>query len=105
VFGLGVLCGSTGEFLAPEIASRDAAHRTAEEIERLHPAEMLLPEAAAETWRTFLTGGRGITVTAVPSNPFPRRTPYEQLLDHFGVTSLRGFGCEEMPLAIQAAGA
>jgi DNA mismatch repair protein MutS len=104
-FGLAVCDVSTGEFLVTELAGAEAAQRAAEEIERLRPAEILLHEAAAETWRTFLTSGRGIPVTVVPANPFPRRTAYEQLLDHFGVTSLRGFGCEEMPIAIQAAAA
>jgi DNA mismatch repair protein MutS len=104
-FGLAVCDVSTGEFLVTELSGPDAAHRAAEEIERLRPAEILLGESAVETWRTFLTGGRGTPVTTVPANPFPRRSAYEQLLDHFAVTSLRGFGCEEMPLAIQAAAA
>src|SRR5207245_7390849 len=76
---------------------------TAEEIARLAPAELLLAEATAGRWGPGLTQGQPIPVTPLKTESFPRHSPRDLLLRHFGVASLRGFGCEEMPLAIAAA--
>jgi DNA mismatch repair protein MutS len=102
-FGLAVCDISTGEFGVTEITGPAAAARTAEEIARLAPAELLLAEVTAERWGPGLTQGQPIPVTPLKTESFPRHSPRDLLLRHFGVASLRGFGCEEMPLAIAAA--
>src|SRR5436190_10034926 len=102
-FGLAVCDVSTGEFLVTEIAGPGALARAAEELARLAPAELLLAEAAAGRWGPALTQGQPIPVTPLKSESFPRHSPRDLLLRHFGVASLRGFGCEQMPLAIAAA--
>jgi DNA mismatch repair protein MutS len=102
-FGLAVCDVSTGEFLVTEVSGPAAAARTAEEIARLAPAELLLPEAVKERWGAALVQGQPIPVTPLATDSFPRHAPRDLLLRHFGVHSLRGFGCEGMPLAIAAA--
>jgi DNA mismatch repair protein MutS len=102
-FGIAVCDISTGEFLVTEIAGPDALARTAEELARLAPAELLLAEATSGSWGPALTQGQPIPITPLKSEEFPRHSPRDLLLRHFGVASLRGFGCEELPLAIAAA--
>ena len=102
-FGLAVCDVSTGEFLVTEIAGPGALNRTAEELARLAPAELLLAETAAGRWGPALSQGQPIPVTPLKTESFPRHSPRDLLLRHFGVASLRGFGCEQMPLAIAAA--
>src|SRR5438105_1109287 len=78
------------------------AELAARELE-LTPAELLLAEATAGRWGPALLQGQPIPVTPLSAESFPRHSPRELLLRHFGVASLRGFGCEELPLAIAAA--
>lgn len=70
------------------------------EIERIKPAELLVNEHL-------------LLPPALENRPGLRRrqvwefdsdTCYRQLTSHFQTRDLRGFGCEELPLAIQAAG-
>ena len=87
---------STGEFRVTQLP--DSA--LPPELDRLSPSELLLPESAAPepTW---------------PQSPVTRAGPLISdpdesrriILDHFGVTSLESFGCEDLPLAVRAAGA
>jgi len=102
-FGLAVCDVSTGEFLVTEIAGSGALARTAEELARLAPAELLLSEAGAGRWGPALTQGQPIPVTPLKTENFPRHSPRDLLLRHFGVQSLRGYGCEDLPLAVAAA--
>jgi DNA mismatch repair protein MutS len=102
-FGLAGCDVSTGEFAVTEIAGPEAARRLSDELERLAPREVVLAEVLAEGWKEWLSGGRPWVVTPLKPEAFPRKTPRQALLDHFGVHSLRGFGCEELDLAIQAA--
>jgi DNA mismatch repair protein MutS len=102
-FGLAACDVSTGEFAVTEIGGPDAARRLSEELSRLAPRELVVPEKLAELWREWLAEGRPWTVTPLTAEAFPRKTARQLLLDHFGVASLRGFGCEELDLAVQAA--
>jgi len=102
-FGLAVCDVSTGEFLVTELLGESGQARLLEELERLSPAEVLLPEGAAGQAEEMLSEGRSWTLTPIEAEAFPRQTPKEALQQHFGVASLRGYGVEEMPLAIEAA--
>ncbi len=93
--GLATLDPSTGEFQATEFNGEAAAERLAQELARLRPAELLVPEG----WEP-LPGFEGAR-TEVPS---PRLERAEEALRlHFQVSSLRGFGCEDRPAAILGA--
>ena len=105
-FGLAAADCSTGELMVTEFSGDDAWGETADEIARLQPTELLLPEGdqGAVDFRG-LVAGEGTTITAWGQEAFLAEGPAELLKKHFGVTSLRGFGCEEMPAAIDAAAA
>ena len=105
VAGLGVVDVSTGEFLVTEIPGAGASNLTGliGEVVRLRPAECLIPEgldAVAEAIR----GACGATLTRLAADRMPRK-PREALLEHFGVTTLRGFGCEDYTAGLAAAAA
>ena len=78
------------------------------ELERLGPAELLVPEEldAASIVGALRPQGEdsGPSVTAVADSNFRLSTARRTLLEHFGVSTLEAFGCEGSPLATQAAG-
>jgi DNA mismatch repair protein MutS len=99
--GLGVVDVSTGEFLATEVPFEEGASRIVDEILRLQPAEcLLLP--GMDTLAEAIKAATRTTVTFHPAPP-PRRSSRQTLLDHFGTTSLRGFGCESLTVGLDAA--
>ena len=80
------------------------------ELERLGPAELLVPEeldAASILGALKPPAGDdgGPAVTLSRDANFRLATARRTLLEHFGVTSLEAYGCEGMPLAVRAAGA
>jgi DNA mismatch repair protein MutS len=70
------------------------------ELARLNPAELLIIES-----QTPPNLDSSVTVTVVESEVFHQEWAQETLLEHFGVASLEAYGCENLPLAIRAAGA
>lgn len=102
--GLAVCDLSTGEFAVTEFSGGEAARSAAEEMGRLRPAELLITEEGLAAGKDLLDG-LAVALSTLKAEVFPRRAARESLLRHFGVQSLRGFGCEEMPLAIEAAAA
>lgn len=101
-FGLGIVDVSTGEFLVTELDETEP-QRLIDEVMRLSPAECLVPEGlddlAEEIARICPA-----TLTRLGGGTLPRRSR-ESLLDHFGVSTLRGFGCEEYTAGLDAAAA
>ncbi|MEX0449857.1 DNA mismatch repair protein MutS [Spiribacter sp. 221] len=73
----------------------------AAELERLSPAELLVPEDLSD--RLQITSERGLTRR--PPWHFERDSAERALTQHFGTRDLSGFGIESMPLAVAAAGA
>jgi len=94
--GLAYIDITTGEYAATQLA----ADRVAAEINRLAPAELLVPDGQAE-WPDL-----NVEVAA-PLDPrdFDPGRAKNLLLDHFQVLTLEAFGCENLPLATGAAGA
>jgi DNA mismatch repair protein MutS len=105
-FGLAVADCSTGEFLVTETTAEHARELMLEEVSRLQPAEILLPADLREDSELLeaLKARTDAAVTFPDTADYAWETAAETLSKHFGVASLRGFGCEEMPLAIAAAG-
>ncbi|HHT9106601.1 MAG TPA: DNA mismatch repair protein MutS [Candidatus Wujingus californicus] len=95
---------STGRFEVEDIEKE----RLFDEFARLNPAEVLLPEETASRNTLFVERMRlecnGV-ITPRPDWEFSRDTAYRTLLEHFGTTSLEGFGCEDMGPSLGAAGA
>jgi DNA mismatch repair protein MutS len=92
---------STGRFLARELPSA----RLLDEIARLAPAETLLPTTAAESLPERLRSASGGIVTPWHDWVFDISTGREALQAHFGVATLRGFGCDDLTIGLAAAGA
>jgi DNA mismatch repair protein MutS len=96
-YGFAFVDLTTGDFRLTELAD---AHELADELARVQPAEVLVPEEHAAALREF---ARGLVVrdgyTFLADHALPA------LREHFKVQSLDGFGCSEMPAAIGAAGA
>ncbi len=87
---------TTSEFATTQLPIR----RTTPELERLRPSE-LITNARAE-----LSGLEpNAHITPVDEYWFELETSRQALLEHFGVSTLDGFGCARQPLAIRAAGA
>jgi len=93
--GLAYADVTTGEFAATELDIEQAIA----EIERLAPSELLLPrdQRPPDVEIRALTKLDGALVEM--------KTARRALLDHFGVATLAAYGCEDRPLAAQAAGA
>mgnify|MGYP001495884953 CR=1 FL=1 len=74
--------------------------RTLSELERVQPSEIIVPEGADLTSLEL-----SAPVTRLNDCWFEPETAQKTLLDYFGVTTLDGYGCAHLPLAISAAGA
>ena len=89
---------SSGRYLVRLLPSVDELET---QLERLLPTELLVPEDA--DWTASLEGQRGLRKRA-PWH-FDRESAYHLLTEQFGTRDLAGFGLEDEPAAIAAAGA
>jgi len=104
-FGLALLEVSTGDFRTTEVAGRASLET---EINRAAPAECLLPQTVREAWEkdhAFPEAPPRLVWSALDDWLFDPEVAGERLRRHFGVLTLDGFGCRDLPLAVQAAGA
>jgi DNA mismatch repair protein MutS len=101
--GLAVLDLSTGRFLTACLETEALQ----EELERLAPAELLFPEDvdAQEVAGGYLSEHAGTAVSETPGYWFNLDAARDVLMDHFGTITLEGFGLDDLPRAVQAAGA
>ena len=108
-YGLAYADLTTGEFATTEIIGDDAAAELARELERLQPAECVIPSQSAgatpETSSPEEMATQGRTVAHLDRWRFELETATETLCRLFGVTSLGGYGCAHLSLAARAAGA
>jgi DNA mismatch repair protein MutS len=99
--GIAWVEATTGAFACAQFTAESADALLAE-LQRLAPAEILLSkgsgEDTADSWRGFVT-------TECPAHYFDAESARIRLCRHFGVASLAAFGCDQLPLAISAAGA
>ncbi|HSW57892.1 MAG TPA: DNA mismatch repair protein MutS, partial [Dehalococcoidales bacterium] len=86
---------TTGEFAVTQAV----ISRISGEIERLKPSEILVAKSL-EIQSLRLTA----PVTRLEDNDYDMEKNIRRLKDHFGVASLEGYGCENLPLATSAAG-
>lgn len=86
---------TTGEFATTEIDNRRSL---VEELARLAPAELLLPDSEQSLNET------GAAISRIPDWRFEEGNARKTLLEHFNVQTLAGFGCDDKPLAARAAG-
>ncbi len=99
IFGLALVDLTTGDFLTTELENDSALLA---ELERLRPAEILLPIDATAV-RDSLRGSFKI-LSGYDDWTFAPETALYTVRDHFKVASLDGFGLKDRPAAIGAAG-
>lgn len=106
-YGLAACDVATGQFTLTELRGGDARGRLISELARLRPAEVLLPPDVAGDQQLvkFISEQLGAAQGSCHPSYFAEENARDALRRHFGTSSLAGFGCEGMPLAIAAAGA
>jgi len=85
---------TTGEFQTTQLSGEGVPS----ELERLRPSELIAPRGSDLDDLFF-------TATFLEERWFESEAACQLLLDHFGASSLEGYGCAHLPLAIRAAGA
>jgi DNA mismatch repair protein MutS len=102
--GVAYLDISTGDFRVTE--SKDSA-AIMEEIQRISPSEVLLPESAKNDPDYLPVMGMlsEVATSYLDNRAFESKRSYERLTDQFKTLTLEGFGCETLPAGICAAGA
>lgn len=100
-FGFAKIDVSTGEFEIGEFPEFDMD----ETLSAVTPAEILIPESQQERFAKRFKNTLGILITPREDWTFQYDYSYDQLLHHFGTLSLKGFGVDDLPVAISAAGA
>jgi DNA mismatch repair protein MutS len=98
-FGLAYVDVSTGEFGTVQVQGHDAEARVNAELQRLGPAEILVPDDQGTLDQT------GAQVTAYPAWHFGEPVARQRLLDQYHAHSLASFGCDGLVEATAAAGA
>jgi DNA mismatch repair protein MutS len=91
---------STGAFLVHECA----IERLADELVRIEPAELLLPEDQRGEERVWLPANN-VPISFRPGYDFGAESGARTLQQFFAVKTLAGFGVQDQPLATGAAGA
>ncbi|NJP09770.1 MAG: DNA mismatch repair protein MutS [Leptolyngbyaceae cyanobacterium RU_5_1] len=110
-WGLAYADVSTGEFLTTQ---SEHLEQLTQELMRLQPAEVLVPTNAPDLVSLLRPGETSdhlpnclpsqFCYTLRPQAPFVLTEARYRLLQRFRVRSLEGMGCDQLPLAVRAAG-
>lgn len=110
-WGLAYADISTGEFWTTQSTGLD---QLTHELQRLQPAEILYPTPAPDLIGLLRPGEpsdhlpaglpRQYCYTLRPQSAFVQAEARHRLMQRFRVRSLEGLGCDQLPLAIRAAG-
>jgi DNA mismatch repair protein MutS len=100
---------TTGEFAVTDFAGSEAGSQVADELARLSPAEVLWPtrdarRASREDGSLPAALDGQYHVTPYAAWRFDEAAAQQALLQHFGATSLEGFGLADHSRAVRAAG-
>ena len=106
-YGLALVDLATGEFLTTQIEGPDAKTLLLEELARALPSEYVLPASLAtdEALGVQLRELRAARISPLEDAHFDPTAARQVLLDHLRVVTLQGYGCQDLPLAVAAAGA
>lgn len=94
-YGIASLDIASGRF---HILQVDDRHHLISELERIKPAEVLIPEGFAETLTLKAS------IKKRPAWDFELDAAMRLLIQQFKTKDLAGFGCQDQPLALAAAG-
>jgi DNA mismatch repair protein MutS len=105
--GLAFVDLSTGEFQATEFSGPRSEEALRDELQLLRPRETLLPrpQQLFETAKTSLLEGTGGIESRLEDWTFQGDYAERILREQFGVAELTGFGLDDHPQALSAAGA
>jgi DNA mismatch repair protein MutS len=103
--GLASIECSTGEFLTTELPGLAESSVLWDELTRLSPSEVVIPTGPDMEKLKVALVHRGFSVAELTPMDFSARVAEERLKSAFKTGSLRGFGLEDKPHALAAAGA
>jgi len=103
-WGIALLDITTGEFFVSLVEHDQNLHNLLSEIARYRPAECIIPSTIPEALIQKFSE-RGVVVSRFRDQAFSPVPARNVLTSHFHVATLAGFGCEDEPAAIGAAGA
>ncbi|HET6580667.1 MAG TPA: DNA mismatch repair protein MutS [Methanoregula sp.] len=103
-WGMAFLDISTGEFFTVPADYDPGFENILSEVARYRPAECIIPSEVPSGLAERIRE-RGIAVTHYRDEGFSEQRARQNLMDHFHVASLAGFGCEEFSAAVCAGGA
>ncbi|MEO7002556.1 MAG: DNA mismatch repair protein MutS [Ktedonobacterales bacterium] len=107
--GLAYVDASTGAFACAQWSGAGLAHTVQAELQRITPAETLLADHLAHAPNSQSAAEVAWTepflVSYCPDDAFDPENARIHLCRHFGVPTLGSFGCDDLPLAVAAAGA
>ena len=103
--GVALLDVSTGEFTTAEYHGADGRQALADELAILQPREIVVPEGFADAAALVAEVRIGARVTYAAGWTFDQESARRTLLEQLRAQSLLGFGLEERPAAVRAAGA
>ena len=103
-WGLAFLDISTGEFFVSGISAGNPLQELLSEVARYHPAECIVPSSIPEEIITALKN-LAVAVNPYRDDAFEEQNARSTLAGHFHVSSFAGYGCDDIPAALGAAGA
>ena len=105
LIGLAYIDVSTGSFLVTERGGPESKSWLDAELQRLEPAECLLPAGSSldSLWQDNFSY-QDMVITKIDEMAASREEARQILLKHLGVVSLDGYGLEEYSAGIMAAG-
>jgi DNA mismatch repair protein MutS len=104
-WGVALLDLSTGEFTSAEYHGADRRQALADELAILQPREIIAPEGDHDAAAFVAEVRLNARVTYAPPWTFDQESARQTLLEQLRAQSLVGFGLEERPAAVRAAGA
>ena len=103
-FGLAYTDISTGKFFATQITGDDIRERLADELVRICPAELILPDDLCQDslFQLRLLNSCVGCLTPYKETGYIRRNYAEIITTHFQIANLSGLGLDEQPYAAMA---
>jgi DNA mismatch repair protein MutS len=103
-WGIALLDITTGEFFVSIVEHDTNLNNILSEVARYRPRECIIPSTVPDALVQRFSE-RGVVVSRFRDEAFSPGYSRKVLTSHFHVATLTGFGCEEDPAAISAAGA
>lgn len=103
--GLAAVDVSTGEFIATQFEDSMAGEKTLNELARLTPSEILIPESVSRKAEKSALEKTGARLTPRNDLDFSSSSAEDRLREQFHVSTLEGYGLRDLKAAVGAAGA